>query len=271
MAVPLTIVDSFTDRAFAGNPAGVCLLEAAADEAWMQVVAAEVNLAETAFVVPRADGDHDLRWFTPTTEVDLCGHATLASAHVLGGTCRFHTRSGVLVATPTADGGIELDFPSILVAPAAVRPASWAGALGLADDQVVGVEASDNGWVLVEASGAAAVRAAVLDRQVAIALGGHAVLVADTVAVSEGADQAYDSVCRTFAPAAGIDEDPVTGSAHCVIAPWLASRHGGTTFTGHQASARGGVVGMRVEGERVVLSGRAVTVIQGSLLVEPPA
>jgi predicted PhzF superfamily epimerase YddE/YHI9 len=268
MGTPLTIVDSFTDRAFAGNPAGVCRLDAPADEAWMQAVAAEVNLAETAFVSPRADGDLDLRWFTPTTEVDLCGHATLASAQVLGGTCRFHTRSGVLTATPTDDGGIELDFPAILVAPVDVDPDAWGRALGLEAGQVVAVEASDNGWVLVEAADAATVRAAILDRDAVIALGGHAVLVADTTASADG-DAAFDSVCRTFAPAAGIDEDPVTGSAHCVIAPWLVSRHGGTTFSGHQASTRGGIVGMRVDGDRVVLSGRAVTVIEAQLLVDP--
>lgn len=267
MPVPLTIVDAFTDRAFRGNPAGICQLADAAPEAWMQQVAAEVNLAETAFLVPRADGDHDLRWFTPTVEVPLCGHATLASAHVLGGHARFHTSSGMLTCTPGPDGTIEMDLPATVVSPTEVS--GWSARLGLADGQVVAASTGPGDWFLVEVSGAAAVRAANPDLAALAAATSHAVLV---VADTTGDDaEPTDSVARVFAPAAGIDEDPVTGSAHTLIAPWLAARHGRTTFTGHQASRRGGHVAMRVAGDRVVLAGAAVTVIRGELLVDPPA
>jgi PhzF family phenazine biosynthesis protein len=263
MGQAITIVDAFTDTPFSGNPAGVCVLTAPTTEGWMQDVAAELNLSETAFVVRRDDGDHDLRWFTPTTEVDLCGHATLASAHVLGGEQRFHTRSGVLRCAPAPGGAITLDFPAGPVEPVA-NPPDWAPALGLPSDRVVGVWAND-AWVLVEAASAADVRAIVPDSAAILALGGHMVAVA-----AAGDREGIDSVSRVFAPALGIDEDPVTGAAHCVLAPWLADRTGRTAFTGEQASTRGGVVGMRVEGDRVVLSGRAVTVIEGTLHAEPP-
>ena len=179
MAHPITVVDSFTDTPFSGNPAGVCVLTGATTEAWMQSVAAELNLAETAFLVRRPDGDHDLRWFTPATEVDLCGHATLASAHVLGGERRFHTRSGVLTCRPGGDGAITMDFPAIPVTPV---------------------------------------------------------------------------------------EMPVVGDW---AARSAAGGEGRTSFVGEQVSARGGVVGMRLDGERVVLSGRAVTVIDGTLHSDP--
>lgn len=267
MAVPLSVVDAFTDRPFSGNPAGVCLLDAAAPEAWMQAVAAEVNVADTAFVVPRPDGDHDLRWFTPTVEVDLCGHATLAGAHVLGGSGRFHTRSGLLTCTPGADGAIEMDLPAAPGhADPDADPATWADAFGLGADRVLGVHPSPNRWVLVEVASADDVRAAELDRAALVALGGFATVVADTIGDHR---EPFDSVCRTFVPGAGVDEDPVTGSSHCVIAPWLAARSGRHRLTGHQASRRGGVVGMRVEGDRVVLSGRAVTISEGHLLIDP--
>lgn len=267
MPVPLTIVDSFTDRPFTGNPAGICQLDQPAPEAWMQAVAAEVNLAETAFLVPRADDDHDLRWFTPTVEVDLCGHATLAAAHVLGGTRRFHTRSGVLTCRP-ADapaGTIEMDFPGAELTPA--DPRGWAAAFGLADGDVVAAGRTANGWDLVEARSAAVVRAAVLDRDAVLALGGHAILSADTTAAP---DEQADAVSRVFVPKAGIDEDPVTGSAHCVIGPWLAARTGRTDFVALQASTRGGTVGLRIEGDRVILQGQAITVIEGLLAIDPP-
>jgi PhzF family phenazine biosynthesis protein len=267
MAVPLSVVDAFTDHPFSGNPAGVCLLDAPAPEAWMQAVAAEVNVAETAFVAPRDDGDHDLRWYTPTVEVDLCGHGTLASAHVLGGSGRFHTRSGLLTCTPGADGAIEMDLPAAEVhADAGADLATWADAFGLAAEQALGVHTSANRWVLVEVASAGDVRAAELDRAALVALGGFATVVADTTGDDR---EPFDSVCRTFVPGAGIDEDPVTGSSHCVIAPWLVARSGRHQLTGHQASRRGGVVGMRVEGDRVVLSGRAVTISEGHLLIDP--
>jgi predicted PhzF superfamily epimerase YddE/YHI9 len=263
MPHPITIVDAFTDRPFAGNPAGIVVLPAPAPEAWMQAVAAEVNLAETAFLVPRPDGDHDLRWFTPTVEVDLCGHATLASAHVLGSSHRFHTRSGVLTCDVLADGSITLDLPAISVEPAPTD--GWDAVFGQ-HAGTVRAAWGGGGWALVEVPDAAHVEAAVPDRDALLAFGGHAILAADT---TDDTSTPYDSVCRTFVPAAGIDEDPVTGSAHCALAPWLADRTGRTTFLGRQASARGGTIGMELRGDRVVLQGTAVTVSQGVLLVDP--
>jgi PhzF family phenazine biosynthesis protein len=264
MAQPIVVVDSFTDVPFAGNPAAVCVLAAATSEAWMQSVAAEMNLSETAFVVPRPDGDHDLRWFTPTTEVDLCGHATLASAHVLGGDPRFHTRSGLLECRAAGEGAIEMSFPALTVTPMA-DPPEVASAVGVAPDRVVAVYANEGGWVVIELASAADVRAAVPDLSAVQDMGGSA-----TVVAFPGEDEGIDSVCRVFVPGAGIDEDPVTGAAHCLIAPLLAARTGRTEFTGEQASARGGIVGMRVAGDRVVLSGHAVTVLEGTLREDPP-
>jgi len=263
MGQAVTVVDSFTDTPFAGNPAGVCVLAASTTEEWMRAVAAELNLSETAFVVSRGDGEHDLRWFTPTTEVDLCGHATLASAHVLGGEARFHTRSGLLTCGRGAGGTITLDLPAGPVEPLAVD-VGWAPALGLAADRVVGASANAV-WTLVEVASPADVRAIVPDRDRILALGGHMMAVA-----APGDRPGVDSVARVFAPELGIDEDPVTGAAHCVIAPWLAARTGRAEHTGEQASARGGTVGMRLDGDRVVLSGRAVTVWDGTLLHDPP-
>ncbi|HEX6423673.1 MAG TPA: PhzF family phenazine biosynthesis protein [Acidimicrobiales bacterium] len=263
MGQAVTVVDAFTATPFSGNPAAVCVLAAATSDRWMQVVTAEMNLSETAFLVPRDDGDHDLRWFTPTAEVDLCGHATLASAHVLGGERRFHTRSGLLTCGTAPGGMITLDLPASPPAPVP-DPPDWAPALGLASDRVVSVWAT-GGWTLVEVASAADVRAIVPDRAAILGLGGHMVAVA-----AAGDREGVDSVARMFAPAIGIDEDPVTGAAHCVIGPWLAARTGRTELTGEQASARGGIVGMRVQGDRVVLSGRAVTVMEGTLLADPP-
>lgn len=265
MTVPLTVVDAFTDRPFSGNPAGVCLLDRAAPPEWMQAVAAEVNLSETAFVVPRPDGDHDLRWFTPAVEVDLCGHATLASTHVLGRAARFHTRSGVLVCRPAPDGGIEMDFPAKPLDPVDLDP-RWASAVGLAGEEVVASNQRGD-WMLLEAASAGAVRAARPEADRLLELGGHCLLVADTTA---DAGEGSDSVCRLYAPGSGILEDPVTGSAHCVIGPWLAGRTGRSAFVGYQASTRGGTVTMGVTGDRVLLGGRAVTVSRGELLIDPP-
>jgi predicted PhzF superfamily epimerase YddE/YHI9 len=188
---------------------------------------------------------------------------------VLGGSRRFHTRSGVLGCEPSGDGSIVLDLPATPVAPTGGPEAiaAWAAALGLAPTDVVGLS-EGGGWVLVELATAAAVAACRADREAIVALGGHVVVVADTTAAD---DVVFDSVCRTFVPAAGIDEDPVTGSAHCAIAPWLAARTGRAAFVGRQASARGGVVAMEVRGDRVRLGGRAVTVWRGELLAGPPA
>jgi predicted PhzF superfamily epimerase YddE/YHI9 len=262
MGQAISVVDAFTDAAFRGNPAAVCLLPRPTTEAWMQSVAAEMNLSETAFAVPRSDGGHDLRWFTPTTEVDLCGHATLATAHVLGGEARFHTRSGPLTCRPGNDGTVEMDFPATPVEPVTDSP-DWSAPLGVGAERVAGVWAG-SGWLMVELAAAADVREVRPDLAAIVAL-------CDVVAVVAPGDRpGVDSVCRVFGPGVGIDEDPVTGSAHCMIAPWLAARTGGSRFTGEQVSARGGTVGMRLAGDRVVLAGRAVTVLEGTLLSDPP-
>ncbi len=263
MPCTITVVDSFTDQPFRGNPAAVCLLDRPAPAEWMQSVAAEMNLSETAFITPRADGDRDLRWFSPTIEVDLCGHATLASAHVLGGVCRFHTRSGVLTCRPTDDGRVQMDFPAIGVQEVS-DPPDWSKALGVDADRVAGVHEAP-GWAMVELRTADDVRAVVPERQAILELGGFIIVTA------AGDEPGVDSVCRMFGPAAGIDEDPVTGSAHCVLAPFWASRLGRTDLVGRQVSSRGGTVGMRLDGDRVVLTGQAVTVLIAELQVDPPA
>ena len=265
MALPIFQVDAFTDRPFAGNPAGVCLLQAAspraADEAWMQAVAREMNLPETAFLVPARDG-FGLRWFTPAVEVDLCGHATLASAWVLfeqgllaaGRTARFHTRSGLLSAR-LRDGWIELDFPA--------EPASSAEAPKVLLEALtvkplfVGRNRFD---YLVEVDSEPIVRGLAPDLRRLAALRERGVMV-----TSRSDSPQYDFVSRFFAPGAGIDEDPVTGSAHCCLGPFWGARLGKKELTGYQASARGGVVRVTLAGERVLLCGQAVTVIRGEL------
>jgi predicted PhzF superfamily epimerase YddE/YHI9 len=258
MGPPIAIIDAFTQARFSGNPAAVCRLEAPADEAWMQALAAEMNLPMTAFVVARSDGEYELRWFTPTTEVDICGHATLAAAHVLGGDARFHTRSGALTCRRTVDGEIEMDFPAIGVEPVA-DPSPLATHLLLDRAQVIGAW-SGGEWWLVELSTPGDVRALAPERERLLALGGVVVVFA-----TPGDRDGIDSVCRVFEPGSGIDEDPVTGSAHCVIGPVLASRTGKICFIGEQASPRGGIVAMQVSRNRVVLRGRAVTVLEGTL------
>jgi PhzF family phenazine biosynthesis protein len=252
-------VDAFAQRPFTGNPAAVCLLDEPRDDAWMQAVAAEMNLAETAFVERQGDG-FDLRWFTPTTEVDLCGHATLAAAHVLweqGETAhrlRFRTRSGTLTAE-RADGLIHLDFPAE-PARATDVPPDLEHALG-ALPQWVGRNRFD---YLVEVADVATVRSLAPDFRGLRRFPGRGFIV--TAAGEEGCD----FVSRFFAPGAGIDEDPVTGSAHCCLGPYWAARLGRSDLVGYQASPRGGYVGVHVAGERVVLSGPAVTVLRGELL-----
>jgi predicted PhzF superfamily epimerase YddE/YHI9 len=252
-------VDAFASEAFRGNPAAVCLVDAVRSDRWMQSVAAEMNLAETAFV-ERRGAELGLRWFTPTVEVDLCGHATLASAHVLWevGDNRprlaFHTRSGVLSAE-RAEGGIRLDFPADPVAPVDPPP-PLVEALG-AQPVAVGRGRS---FYLAELEDAATVRALTPD----IALVGT--LDASGVIVTAPGDGQSDFVSRFFAPAFGIDEDPVTGAAHCCLGPYWQARVGRTRMVGYQASARGGFVGVEVQGARVLLSGQAVTVLRGELL-----
>jgi len=258
-------VDAFTNRPYAGNPAAVCVLGrgAAPDPAWMQALAREMNLSETAFLVPTGDAFR-LRWFTPTVEVDLCGHATLASAHVLwedgllaaGRQARFDTLSGRLTADQR-EGWIELDFPAVAAAPVAPPP-DLLPALGIARAQV-----SQNRLdYLVEVSTEAEVRALQPDHTRLRRLPVRGVIVTSR-ATESGAD--FDFVSRFFAPGSGVDEDPATGSAHCALAPYWAARLGKPAMTGYQASARGGVVRVRLAGDRVILGGQAVTVLRGEL------
>lgn len=261
MITPLYQIDAFTDQPFGGNPAGVCVLAAMPEAAWMQAVAAEMNLSETAFLVPREDEAFDLRWFTPLVEVDLCGHATLAAAHAMWSerhfdrpTIEFRTRSGTLTAHRSGES-IELDFPA--------RPAREVPVPGLREalgawPSYVGVNEEKD--ILAEISDEAAVRALEPDQRRLEELPARGIIVTG-VATSDG----YDFVSRFFAPQVGIDEDPVTGSAHCCLAPYWAKRLGKAEMVGFQASTRGGVVGVRVAGDRVVLSGQAVTVMRGEL------
>ncbi len=257
-------VDAFTAERFTGNPAAVCVLREPRAEAWMQAVAREMNLSETAFLVRRAESDgFDLRWFTPATEVDLCGHATLASAHVLfedgylapGDIARFHTKSGLLTARLN-DGWIELDFPATPDEPTAM-PAGLAEAIG-ATPTYVGRSRFD---LVVEVDGEEVVRALRPDFTRLRTLPVRGVIV-----TSRAATEGVDFVSRFFAPAAGVDEDPVTGSAHCCLAPFWASRLGKSDFFARQVSARGGNVRVALAGDRVRLSGQAVTVMRGELV-----
>ncbi|MGW5001821.1 PhzF family phenazine biosynthesis protein [Streptomyces hydrogenans] len=277
----IRIVDAFTDRPFSGNPAGVVLLASSdspgspgspaafPDDSWLQKVAAEVNLSETAFAHPLPAGgeaDWALRWFTPTTEVDMCGHATLATAHVLhttgtaSGPVRFATRSGVLGAVTEADGGITLDFPTSSLTPAPV-PAGLAEALGA---EVVAVHdtAPHVGDLVVELRDEAAVRGLTPDHA---ALKAHSARGVITTALAADPAAGYDFVSRGFFPSVGIDEDPVTGSAHTALAPYWSARLGRDELTGFQGGARTGLVHTRLRGDRTLLTGRAVTVIDGEL------
>jgi PhzF family phenazine biosynthesis protein len=255
-------VDSFTARPFAGNPAGVCILPEPADETWMQAVAREMNLSETAFLSRQEDG-FGLRWFTPAAEVRLCGHATLASAHILwqtgvlqfGEQARFHTLSGLLTAGQRGDW-IEMDFPATPDEPAE-SPAGLAEALGVTP-KYVGRNVFD---YLVEVENEAVVRELKPDFSHLGKLTGRGVIV-----TACSADPKFDFVSRFFAPAVGINEDPVTGSAHCCLTPFWATRLGKLEMVAYQASARGGIVRVRLAGERVLLSGQAVTVMRGELI-----
>ena len=263
--MPLTItqVDAFTDKPFGGNPAAVCLLPRPADAAWMQRVAREMSLSETAFLVRREDGGFDLRWFTPVVEVDLCGHATLAGAHVLweedhlapDAPAVFHTRSGRLSAV-LRNGWIEMDFPAE-PAEATPAPATLAAALG-AQPAYVGRNRFD---YLVEVDSEGTVRRLTPDFRRLREIETRGVIVT-APAETDG----FDFVSRFFGPRAGVDEDPVTGSAHCCLGPYWRRRLGRDTLTGWQASARGGLVRVAVRGERVLLSGQAVSVLRGQLL-----
>jgi predicted PhzF superfamily epimerase YddE/YHI9 len=263
MSLNMYQVDVFTDRAFAGNPAAVCLLPAPRGEKWMQDVAREMNLSDTAFVVPREEGAFGLRWFTPTAEVELCGHATLASAHVLwqtgilapGEEARFHTLSGWLTAGQV-DGGIELDFPANPVSEMEPPP-GLVEALGV-EPRFVGKSIFD---YLVEVESETAVRSLAPD------LGRLAAFpVRGVIVTARSASPVYDFVSRFFAPAYGIPEDPATGSAHCALGPYWGALLGKDDLLAFQASPRSGRLRVRLAGERVKLIGQAVTVMEGQLL-----
>ncbi len=257
-------VDAFTDKPFTGNPAGVCILPGPKDDAWMQNVAAEMNLSETAFLLKEGEGFR-LRWFTPAVEVELCGHATLASAHILWQTnllsneepARFHTLSGLLTAERCAEG-IDLDFPVTPDEPADA-PAGLAEILGA---KVLSFRSSRFDH-LVELESEEIIRGLRPDFTRLRALPVRGIMV-----TSRASTPGFDFVSRFFGPAVGIDEDPVTGSAHCCLGPYWSRRLGKTEMRAYQASARGGVVGVTVRGDRVRLRGQAVTVMVAELIAE---
>lgn len=255
-------VDAFTNTPFSGNPAAVCVLPGPGEALWMQQVAREMNLAETAFLYRQNDG-FNLRWFTPTVEVDLCGHATLASAHVLWEEghlkpeeqARFYTRSGLLTADRKG-AWIEMDFPATPAQPADA-PDDLLQALG-AEPRFVGLSQFD---YIVEVDSEETLRAlkpnmTLLER----------VPVRGVIVTCRSASAEYDFVSRFFAPQSGVPEDPVTGSAHCALAPFWSQRLAKTEMSAYQASARGGVLRVRLNGERVGISGQAVTVLRCDLL-----
>ncbi|MYS47982.1 PhzF family phenazine biosynthesis isomerase [Streptomyces sp. SID5998] len=265
----IRIVDAFTDRPFAGNPAGVLLLDAFPEDDWLQNVALEVNHAETAFAhrLPGgAEADWALRWFTPATEVAMCGHATLATAHVLHttgthtGPVRFATRSGVLIATPADDGSITLDFPTAPLTAVEV-PDGVAEALG-AEPLTAFDTGPSVGDLVVELADEKTVRGLTPDHK---ALAAYSTRGLIATARAEDPALGYDFVSRCFFPNVGIDEDPVTGSAHTALAPYWSERLGRPDLTGLQASPRSGLVRTGLRGERTLLTGRAVTVIDGEL------
>lgn len=263
MGTFVTVVDAFTDRPFRGNPAAVCILDEPADDEWMQHVAREMNLSETAFCSPDDDLWH-LRWFTPLVEVDLCGHATLATTHVLAldhgieGTIRYTTRSGLLAAE-TLEDGIVLDFPADPTK-RAEPPQGLLAALGVPEETPVRKGRTDFLVALEDEDAVRAIRPtfSLLKR-----------VECRGVSVSAPADPDadYDIVSRFFAPAVGVDEDPVTGSAHCTLASYWSPRLQQDRLRYHQASARGGELEVTRVGDRVELFGRAVTTLRGEILV----
>ncbi len=261
--LPLLQIDAFTSEAFAGNAAAVCFLDRERDDAWMQSVGAEMNLSETAFLLPLSDA-WSLRWFTPSVEVALCGHATLASAHALwetgrladGAPARFETLSGSLFAS-RVDDLIELDFPEKLVEPAEAPP-GLLEALGV--ERAIGVYRNEFDFMVEVADEAEVVGLA--PKHIGLGeLPARGVIVTAPTTRDDA-----DFVSRFFAPGSGVDEDPVTGSSHCALAPFWAERFGRTELTGYQASRRGGLVHTRVVGDRVILGGNAITVMRGELV-----
>ncbi len=256
-------VDAFTDKPFSGNPAAVCIMQETRDDVWMQNIAREMNLSETAFLIKVDDG-YNLRWFTPAFEVDLCGHATLASAHVLyelreaavSDEIRFHTRSGILTASKNGDW-INLDFPAE-PGETVEYPAVLLEALGVSAEKVEILKNRMDYMIVVDSE--EAVRSLKPDFNLLASVEMRGLIV-----TAKSESEEYDFVSRFFAPLAGVNEDPVTGSAHCCLAPYWCEQLGKDQLTGYQASARGGVVGVRIDGDRVVISGQAVTVLRGEL------
>jgi PhzF family phenazine biosynthesis protein len=257
------IVDAFTDRPFKGNPAGVCVLKGPRDDGWRQDIAREMNLSETAFLEKRPDGSYTLRWFTPAVEVDLCGHATLASAHILwesgevaaGQRAVFHTRSGILSAVQQRDW-IEMDFPSEPER-SADAPAELIGALAV-KPLYTGRNRFD---YLIEVDNEGTVRGLNPDMTRLKKVDMRGVIV-----TSRSLSADYDFVSRFFAPAVGVDEDPVTGSSHCCLGPYWSVKLAKKTLMAYQASSRGGVLRVSLKGDRVLIGGQAVTVLRAELL-----
>ena len=266
MSLPIAIIDAFTSAPFKGNPAAVCLMEQEPEENWMQQVAEEMNLSETAFLLPREDGSYSLRWFTPTNEVDLCGHATLASAHYLwangyvhlGQTLQFHTRSGLLTAQRSENGSITLNFPAEPVEQTAA-PDELLYGLGLIP-RFVGRNRMD---FLVEVDSEETVRTLKPDFPLLARVPSRGVIVTSRSTTGSS----IDFVSRAFFPASGVNEDPVTGSAHCALAPYWQKRLRKNVLCAYQASARGGELLVRVEGDRVYMTGEAVTILTGNLQI----
>jgi len=263
MNIPIYQVDAFTIKPFTGNPAAVCLLEQAKDDTWMQAVAAEMALSETAFLVPKSNGYH-LRWFTPTTEVKLCGHATLASAHILfengfyeeDELIEFYTLSGTLNAS-YIDGFVELDLPrrdAKLIDP----PQALSKALGI---KPVSAASYGDEMILAELDGEDSIRGLAPNFELLKALSFQ-----DVIVTAKAKKEKYDFISRFFAPKVGINEDPVTGSAHCLLGPYWAPKLNKQEFLAFQASARSGEVRVRLQGERVFVGGKAITVLQGKLV-----
>ncbi len=255
-------VDAFTDKPFTGNPAAVCILSEPRDDAWLQKVAAEMNVSETAFLTKSKDG-FDLRWFTPTVEVDLCGHATLASAHVLWGKgylssgeqARFHTKSGLLTAD-FRDGWIEMNFPAE-PEKSAEAPASLAKALGIETMLYTGKNRFD---IIVEVPSEETIRRMTPDFTLLSTIDARGIIV-----TSRSVAGYCDFVSRFFAPRVGVNEDPVTGSSHCCLGPYWGKRLEKKELIARQISPRGGVLRVRLGGDRVCISGQAITVMEGKL------
>jgi PhzF family phenazine biosynthesis protein len=262
MPVKIFQVDAFTDKPFSGNPAAVCILQEEREESWMQNVAKEMNLSETAFLYKQKDGFH-LRWFTPVVEVELCGHATLASAHVLWETgiispkeeAKFYTLSGLLKAN-RKEGKIEMDFPAN-PEKTAYNPPELEKSLGVTP-KYIGKNKYD---YLVEVQSENEVKNAKPDFLKLKELGVRGIMITSISSSPE-----YDFVSRFFAPGAGVDEDPVTGSAHCCLGPYWSRKLGKKEFVAYQASDRGGILYINLEGDRVLISGQAVTIMKGELI-----